>query len=376
MKRRAFLIASWGMLLSACTATDVYRGVVTVRRLQRGDVGGAITTHLPSGGHLLGSYSYKTLLRQLLNHVARQWGDQKLPRRREVVKYTDHYRSRALIDFAQGAITVETQSDKAALQRAIVLTLLAPEDPSQFDLFSAAPPKPGRTPFLYQLVVDHTGKPIRWRWRAQRFAAWLIRHKLQRQRDKRGKPRLRVTFAMVDDFPQVQQGKYAAHVLRHSRRYKLDPALIWAIMAVESSFNPWAVSRAPAYGLMQIVPHTAGRDVYRFLHGKDGMPTPQTLFVPAHNIEYGCTYLHLLNRRYLAGIAHPLSREYCMIAAYNTGAGNVLRAFDRNRHRALKRINRMGPQQVYRHLRTHLSHSEARRYVQKVVRAKARYRHS
>lgn len=376
MKRRAFLVASWGVLLSACTATDIYRGVVTVRRLQQGDVGGAITTHLPSGSHLLGSYSYKTLLTQLLNHIARQWVDQKLPRRREVVKYTDHYRSRALIDFAQGTITVETQSDKAALQRAIVLTLLAPEDPSQFDLFSAAPPNPGSTPFLYQLVVDHTGKPIRWRWRAQRFADWLIRHKLQRQRDKQGKPRLRVTFAMVDDFPQVQQGKYAAHVLRHSRRYKLDPALIWAIMEVESSFNPWAMSPVPAYGLMQVVPRTAGRDVYRFLHGKEGMPTPQTLFVPAHNIEYGCTYLHLLNRRYLAGITHPLSRTYCVIAAYNTGAGNVLRAFDRDRRRALGHINRMTPQQVYRHLRTRLAHSEARRYVQKVVRAKARYRKS
>ena len=227
-------------------------------------------------------------------------------------------------------------------------------------------------PFLYQLVLDRDGRPIRTLWRARRYADWLMAHRLRRVM-VRDKPRLQVRFAMVDDIPGVQRHRYAAPVLRNARRYHLPPSLIWAIIEVESSFNPYAVSPVPAYGLMQVVPRTAGRDAHRYLTGRDGIPSRTLLFTPARNIEYGSTYLHLLDSRYLADIRHPLSRRYCVIAAYNTGAGNVLRAFSHDRRQALARINAMTPSQVYAHLRRHLAHAEARRYVQKGVAALHRY---
>lgn len=136
------------------------------------------------------------------------------------MKYTDHYQSRALINFSTGTIVVETQRDRQALKQAIVQTLLAPDDPTQFDLFSNKPPPLNRTPFLYELVLDQSGKPIKSLWRAQRYADWLIAHRLHIQQIN-GKRRLQVRFAMVDNLPGVQQHKYAPYVLRHSRRYRL-----------------------------------------------------------------------------------------------------------------------------------------------------------
>ena len=72
---------------------------------------------------------------------------------------------------------------------------------------------------------------------------------------------------------------------------------------------------------------------------------------------------------------HPESRLYCVISAYNTGAGNVARAFGAGRKVkvAAKRINAMQPREVYEHLRVNLPYDETRRYIDKVVRGMDRY---
>jgi membrane-bound lytic murein transglycosylase C len=154
-----------------------------------------------------------------------------------------------------------------------------------------------------------------------------------------------------------------------AREFSVSKNLVYAIMKIESDFNPYAVSNAPAFGLMQIVPKTAGHDVNKFLN-KPGLPTKNFLFEPANNIKYGSAFLHLLNYKYLNQIQNPVSREYCVIAAYNTGAGNVLRTFDRNRDRASALINRLDPLEVYNTLRRKLPYEETRRYLTKVMGAK------
>ena len=163
-------------------------------------------------------------------------------------------------------------------------------------------------------------------------------------------------------------------MLQQSKRFGISPALIYAVIEVESGFNPYAISHVPAYGLMQIVPKTAGRDSWKFLHGKDRIPTPSYLYDPGNNIEMGTAYLHIIDTRYLSAIRHPLSREYCMVAAYNTGSTNVLRTFHPDdRQKAANTINAMEPAAVYAKLKRDLPYDETRRYVDKVKEAKRHY---
>ena len=63
------------------------------------------------------------------------------------------------------------------------------------------------------------------------------------------------------------------------------------------------------------------------------------------------------------------SRQLCVIAAYNTGAGNVARAFSGTTSvkKALPIINRLSSKQVYAHLRSNLKYEEARNYIKKVT---------
>ena len=69
----------------------------------------------------------------------------------------------------------------------------------------------------------------------------------------------------------------------------------------------------------------------------------------------------------LESVAHNVSREYCVIAAYNTGPSNVFRTFSRDRTTAVNQINSLQPSGVYDQLRASLPYEETRRYLEKVT---------
>ncbi|MDG4869371.1 transglycosylase SLT domain-containing protein, partial [Guyparkeria sp. 1SP6A2] len=95
--------------------------------------------------------------------------------------------------------------------------------------------------------------------------------------------------------------------IKESDKWSLDPALVMAIMHSESAFRPQAKSHVPAFGLMQIVPSTAGHDVNRLLHNIDAPMTEADLYHPDINVETGTAYLNILNSRYLKDITDEQS---------------------------------------------------------------------
>ena len=136
-----------------------------------------------------------------------------------------------------------------------------------------------------------------------------------------------------------------------------------------------ARSWVPAYGLMQIVPRTAGIDSYYFLYKKRRLLSASYLYNTKNNIETGSAYFHILYYKYLSAIKDPTSRLYCSIAGYNTGAGNVARSFvgTNSVQKAAAVINTMSPQQVYDHLLRKLPYEETRHYLKKVHTRSQKY---
>ena len=151
-------------------------------------------------------------------------------------------------------------------------------------------------------------------------------------------------FDLLDNNQHLRKQKYSQHVLAAAKQYNVPASLIYAIIETESSFNPFAVSSAGAYGLMQVVPSTAGKDVYQKIKNKAGQPTKKVLFDVAQNIDIGSAYLHILKDNYLKAIQQKKSKHYAIISAYNGGAGNVLKTFDTRRDRAVDKINAAQPE--------------------------------
>ncbi len=89
-----------------------------------------------------------------------------------------------------------------------------------------------------------------------------------------------------------------------AERHKVDPDLVRAVVNVESGWNPFAVSRKGAFGLMQLIPGTARR------------MGVNDVFDPQQNLDGGVRYLHSLLERYNGSL--PLA-----LAAYNAGEGAV-----------------------------------------------------
>ncbi len=104
----------------------------------------------------------------------------------------------------------------------------------------------------------------------------------------------------------VPRADWSVWIARHAGREGVDTRLVQAIMQVESSYNPRAVSRTGAMGLMQLMPDTA-----RLVQVDDA-------FSPEQNIRGGVTYLRQMIDRF-AG------RLELAIAAYNAGPGAVQR---------------------------------------------------
>jgi hypothetical protein len=184
-----------------------------------------------------------------------------------------------------------------------------------------------------------------------------------------------IQFQLVKNLLEGRARQYEPLVLTHAERYDIDPALIMAMIHTESNFNPKARSQASAYGLMQLVPQTAGREAYYRVYGQRRILTPQYLYDPNNNIELGAAYLHILMNRYLRSIANPLSRTYCIVAAYHAGPSSVGRAFipTSSLQRAIPTINSLAPADVYQRLVQALPSIESRNYVRSVIKRLGRY---
>ncbi|HXJ84943.1 MAG TPA: murein transglycosylase domain-containing protein [Candidatus Methylomirabilis sp.] len=320
---------------------------------------------------------------KLSTAVQQHWGqkDVKVPSKTVYVKYSQHYRTRVVTDFDHGLITIETLEDKdpnGSLKNAIVAALLTTSDPASVDLFSDKDVtlEPSREPYLYRLVLDSQNRPIRTREQAEQYARTLVPQRVKTrniQSEEGVKIARLVEIRMVSNFEAKGADRYRGTVDRYSRQYQVSSSLVLAIMRTESNFNPFAVSRAPAYGLMQLVPTSGGRAAYRRAKGVDQTPTPEYLFDPDHNIELGTAYLSVLSNNEFHTVSSQNSRDYCVTAAYNTGVGNVTRTFSKDRNEALRMINGLQPPVVYERLRTELPHEETRLYIVRVMNYRKLY---
>jgi len=106
---------------------------------------------------------------------------------------------------------------------------------------------------------------------------------------------------------------YRKQVHTTARKHHLDQELIWSIIRQESAFNPEAVSRTGAKGLMQLMPTTAQHVVHKHhLNSK----LAQDLFNPQYNIQLGSQYIADMMQRFQGHTA-------VAIAAYNAGPNRV-----------------------------------------------------
>jgi len=331
-------------------------------------------------------------LKDYKSSLSKYWDDPEVFSKERWIEYSPDQKSRSEVDFKKNEITIQTIAksvDAAAKKLEKVLERTVTIDTQTYRETNVIEQKIEK---IKQAIVK---KPIQSSSITEDIIADVIFEAKPKINQVQNYVKKHVTTTKVIESPAKVPGertytikiklppdtavkkakKYIVKIKAEGFSHKVSESLILGIMQTESYFNPLARSHIPAFGLMQLVPKTAGVDAYNHLYGRKKVVSADYLYNSDNNIKMGTAYLHILYYKYFSEIKDPRSRLYCAIAAYNTGAGNVSWVFNRGKGfkyelsviNATPTINALSPEQVYEKLINELKHQEARDYLKRVV---------
>jgi len=324
---------------------------------------------------------------QVKREAEKKWDRARQSNEKEWVDYSPSYEARSTVDFEQGVIAItvlvpigeagSSQADPAAVLLAMKeiqsdtsatgaprLAAASAADPASVMIARAAMPaawakivqqfeqvfskeaKSGR-PVLANQVVAKSGAPV-----APQAAKSFVESEIiptavvedtpMQAQDGITRAQVTAKVPLATDHLQKRAQLYQDDVATHAKRHGLDPRLLFAIIHTESYFNPLAQTPTPSYGLMLLVPRGPARDAYNYLYKNDVVLDDGYLQDPAHNVELGAAYLHLLRRQLVPNMEEGDKKNFLVACAYNWG-------MDKTRDQILKqaRIQDLTSTQVF-----------------------------
>lgn len=321
---------------------------------------------------------------KFVKEMSAMWGGDNVieTTNKDWVEYSDDGKSRSKVDFEKGEVTIEIivtpeeSKSEETIENKVedkIKELLTDRGKTKdYDSSKEQAVPLQETPVLENQVYTPSGEVISNNNIEEGVKEIVATTEIKKEEIKGddGKTREVVTVKLdlAPDHIKTRAEKYKSEVEKYCRKYDVEPALAYAVIQTESSFNPKAKSYVPAYGLMQIVPTSAGKDCAQSLKKSFSKPTANYLYEPENNIEMGVHYLYLLKKRYYTNVENTDSRDLCVIASYNTGAGNVARALrgDTNIKKAIPQINEMSYEELFKYFEKKLL-PETQNYIRKVT---------
>mgnify|MGYP001493202966 FL=1 len=313
------------------------------------------------------------LFQDFKDEVEKKWATFKFSSKKVYVDYDEDLDARGSIDFEKGEVEIEVVVEQKEGMPNTELEKEAKKKLEKKIESLVIKPAEDKKSILADQVADKNGKKIT-KKNAKSFSKEVVRSRKPekkpiKSKDNKKRVKYSVKFKLLPDHLKTRTDRYKNDVLRQAKRHNLPPSLVFAVIHTESNFNPKARSHIPAYGLMQLVPKSGARDAYMYIYKKDKLLRGGYLYNPENNIELGCAYLGKLKNVYFKGINDEESTYHCVISAYNTGPGNVAKAFTGTTKLkpTIKKVNTMSSKKVYLELRRKLPYKETRDYLNKVT---------
>tara|TARA_B110000196_G_C21064070_1_gene623899 strand:- start:2 stop:1162 length:1161 start_codon:yes stop_codon:yes gene_type:complete len=326
----------------------------------------------------------KEAFEEYKREIEEKWEEFKSPEPKTFVEYSEDLNTRQSIDFEKGEVTIEIiveedpelaepikEEDKKEKIKDILTKELIGLIKKKAD---------DNKPILKNQLETKDGKEVT-ESNAKKEAVNIVESKKVEKKlykAKDGKKRVKYTVKVPLKINHLDQRakRFENEILKQAKRWKLDPAIVFALMEAESAFNPKARSHIPAFGLMQLVPKSGARDAYKYVYKVDKLVTGDYLYKPVNNIELGCAYLSQIRYHYFENIKDDELAYICSIPAYNTGIGNVSKTLCGKPYTnpAADVANSMTADELYKKLTSDLKYEEARNYLERVWKYKEKYK--
>jgi len=326
----------------------------------------------------------KEAFEEYKREIEEKWEEFKSPEPKTFIEYSEDLNTRQSIDFEKGEVTIEIiveedpelaepikEEDKKEKIKDILTKELIGLIKKKAD---------DNKPILKNQLETKDGKEVT-ESNAKKEAVNIVESKKVEKKPykaKDGKKRVKYTVKVPLKTNHLDQRakRFENEILKQAKRWKLDPAIVFALMEAESAFNPKARSHIPAFGLMQLVPKSGARDAYKYVYKVDKLVTGDYLYKPVNNIELGCAYLSQIRYHYFENIKDDELAYICSIPAYNTGIGNVSKTLCGKPYTnpAADVANSMTADELYKKLTSDLKYEEARNYLERVWKYKEKYK--
>jgi len=301
---------------------------------------------------------------QFVKDVNKKWGkDAKFSDRKTWVRYGKKQETRTVANFKKGYLEIEAVGKKGETKKELIAktsklvkeVLAAKAEPSDSKPILSnqleTKIKPDNIPQKYIKVLKVTSP------------------------QGKAENKLIIKIPFKKNHLKIRAERVLPFVKEFAVKYNVNPKLVMAVVHTESAFNPKARStfsrgngkKGHAYGLMQLVPYSGGKEAYNFL-GHSGKPKPVYLYNEKNNLELGIVYLSLLSTKPFGKVNSIIKKQYLITSAYNTGPVNVARAIVGNSriNDAVVKINSMSTRELYNRL-MRLPYQETRDYLRKVI---------
>jgi membrane-bound lytic murein transglycosylase C len=309
--------------------------------------------------------AYLSAFNQAKQELAKKWDNPTLTNKTQWVQYTKNDSVKRSVDFETGAIVIEVldehlsadEVDKIVQQQIKELETQTTQQAFAKDkVLAANNAKPNKQLAKTKVFPELESSEV------------LRSQKKESYKQSNGLSVTRVSMAVSQETVSGRAQTYMPYVNKMAKKWNIEPALILAIMHTESHFNPMAQSHIPAYGLMQVVPTSAGKDVTKRYLGEEKLLPAEVLFNPEFNIDIGTSYLNILDKHYLKRVKDDEVRTYLAISSYNGGVGAVAKHFSGKPSLSSlpKAVNGMAPSAVYTSLVNDFPYKETRNYLKKV----------
>ena len=198
------------------------------------------------------------LYQDFKDEVEKKWDAFKFSSSKTYVDYDNDLNARASVDFEKGLVEVEVIVEDDPKQ-SVVEKKNAGDKKLQKKLTQIIQKKADDDkPLLKDQLQNNQGRKVTTS-NAKSFAKEIVNQKKVKKVEFEGKDGLRrikytLKLKLQPNHVNTRANRFKQDVITQSKRFNIDPAVAFAIMQTESSFNPKARSHIPAYGLMQLVP--------------------------------------------------------------------------------------------------------------------------